>query len=54
MLFAKAWQNFETCSWVGTKLHEKLVASLELPIIVDDKLKVTPVLIFVIDFNLSS
>ena len=53
-LFAKALQNFESCLSDSRNLCEKLVSSLESPIIFDEKFKVTSVSIFIADFNLLS
>ena len=39
--FAKALQNFETCVLVNNNFCKKLVSSLELPITLDEKFKVT-------------
>ena len=53
-LFAKALRRFETCLIVHNNLCEKLVSSLELPIIFDDNLKTILVLFFIADLNLLS
>ena len=47
-------QDFATCLLVNNNLCEKLVSSLELPIIFDDNLKTTSVSFFIADFNLLS
>ena len=52
--FAKALRNFETCVLVNNNFCKKLVSSLELPITLDEKFKVTRVPFFIIDFNLLS
>ena len=53
-LFAKALRSFETFLSVSNNLCQKLVLSLELPIIFDDSFSVTSVSFFVANFNLSS
>ena len=49
--FAKALQTFAACL-LNHPLYGKLVSPLELPIIFDGNLRITPVLFFVADFNL--
>ena len=43
-------QSFETCLLVSNNLWEKLVLSLQSPIIFDDSFRVTSVALFVIAF----
>ena len=53
-LFAKASRRFSACLLVNDNSCGKLILSSELPIIFDNNLKTTFVLLFIADFNLSS
>ena len=53
-LFAKTLGRFATYLLLNNNLWGKLVSSSELPIIFDDNLKTTSVLLFIADFNLLS
>ena len=51
-LFAEALRSRETCVLVNNNLCGKLYSSLELPIIFDERFKVTSVPFFILDFSL--
>ena len=53
-IFAKVLRSLQTCLSVNYDLCEKLVLSLELPIIFDERVNVTSVAVFIPDFNLSN
>ena len=50
-LFAKALRSLKTCVLVNNNFCGKWVSSLKLPITFDERLKVTSVPFFVLDFN---
>ena len=52
--FAKSLQSFETCVLVNNNLGGKTFSLLESPTKFDEIFKVTPVLFFILDFNLLS
>ena len=52
--FKKALGIFETCELVNNNLFAKLVASLELPIKLDERFKITSVPFFIANLNLLS
>ena len=52
--FTKALGIFETCELVNNNLFAKLVASLELPIKLDERFKITSVPFFIANLNLLS
>ena len=43
-------QSFETCLLVSNNLCEKLVSSLQSPVVFDDSFRVTSVALFVVAF----
>ena len=53
-LFAKTLQSLEACVLVNNNLCGKLVSSLELPIVFDERFQVMSVLFFIPNFNLLS
>ena len=53
-LFPKVLQSFETCLSVSNNLCEKVISYLDLPIIFDNNLKLTPVSFFIAYFDLWS
>ena len=52
--FAKALQSLETYVSVNSNLYGKSVSSLEFPIKLDERFKLTSVQFFALDFNLLS
>ena len=52
--FAKALQSLETYVSVNNNLYGKSVSSLEFPIKLDERFKLTSVQFFTLDFNLLS
>ena len=52
--FAKALQSLETYVSVNNNLYGKSVSSLEFPVKLDERFKLTSVQFFTLDFNLLS